>query len=228
MNNEKKCVAVIPVREGSQRIKNKNFKEFADGKNLLELKIEHLQNEKCFDKIYVSSDSMTAKEIALNKGVEFLYRDSEMCSSTVRWSDAIYAVVDSIPQEDAIVAYVHTTSPLHLKYAEPLKAFIQNKDEYDSLVTVTPFQEFIISKKGRPVNYHWGAWHDYSQDLEVLYKVTGALFIAEKQNILKWRYIIGVKPFLYEVGKNTSVDVDTLEDFELAKSLYHNKVLNQH
>ena len=34
-----KITAVIPVRQGSQRVKNKNFKNFC-GKSLLEYKIE--------------------------------------------------------------------------------------------------------------------------------------------------------------------------------------------
>ena len=35
----KNITAVIPVRQGSQRVKNKNFREFA-GKSLLEHKID--------------------------------------------------------------------------------------------------------------------------------------------------------------------------------------------
>lgn len=41
----KKIVAVIPVRKGSQRVPNKNFKLFYDNKNLLERKIEMLQKK---------------------------------------------------------------------------------------------------------------------------------------------------------------------------------------
>ena len=44
--SRKKITAVIPIRKGSQRVPDKNFKEFFEGKNLLELKIEplHLRN----------------------------------------------------------------------------------------------------------------------------------------------------------------------------------------
>ena len=38
----KKLTAVVPIRKGSQRIKNKNFKPFA-GKNLLRIKLEMLK-----------------------------------------------------------------------------------------------------------------------------------------------------------------------------------------
>jgi CMP-N-acetylneuraminic acid synthetase len=213
-------VAIIPVREGSQRILNKNFKVFADGMSLLEIKINQLKKEKCFDKIYISSDSQCAKEIAEKNSIGFLERNIEMCSSSVRWSDVIFAVANSIPEPNPIVAWVHTTSPLHTEYAKPIEEFIALESVNDSIVTVSPFQEFIINKKGRPVNYHWGAWHDYSQDLDELYKVTGALFIARKQNMTKWRYVIGVNPFLYKVDRTVAIDVDTEEDFKLAQQFY--------
>ena len=39
---KKKIVAIVPVRKGSKRIKNKNFKKFAKS-NLLEIKIRALK-----------------------------------------------------------------------------------------------------------------------------------------------------------------------------------------
>ena len=63
----KKITAVIPIRKGSQRVPNKNFKEFWNGKNLLELKIEMLKSIHLIDEIVVNTDSelaiQTAKEI---------------------------------------------------------------------------------------------------------------------------------------------------------------------
>ena len=39
-------VAIIPIRKNSQRIKNKNFKNFYKGKSLLETKIQQLKKNK--------------------------------------------------------------------------------------------------------------------------------------------------------------------------------------
>jgi len=219
-NPSSPAVAVIPVREGSQRVLDKNFRSFAGGKSLLELKIEQLRKEACFEEIFVSSDSARAREVAERTSVGFLPRESRLCSANVRWSDVISGVVASLPGDNPLVAWVHSTSPLHTEYARPLSVFRKREGECDSLVTVSAFQEFIVNKKGRPINYHWGVWHDYSQELDELYKVTGALFIARKQDILQWRYLIGVKPHLYSVNRKSAVDIDTMEDFELAQLLY--------
>ena len=51
----KNLVAVIPVRKGSQRVKNKNFKKF-DKKNLLIHKIEILKKIKEIDEIIINTD----------------------------------------------------------------------------------------------------------------------------------------------------------------------------
>ena len=59
----KNLTAVIPVRQGSQRVKNKNFKPFA-GKSLLEHKIDIIKKLPVKD-IIVNTDSEIAIDIRL-------------------------------------------------------------------------------------------------------------------------------------------------------------------
>ena len=47
--------ALIPVRAGSERVKNKNVRAFADS-NLLELKINQLMRIKTIDEVCVNSE----------------------------------------------------------------------------------------------------------------------------------------------------------------------------
>ena len=56
MIRNKRLLAIVPVRAGSQRVKNKNIRKFA-GSNLLEIKLKQLKKIKDIDKILVSSDS---------------------------------------------------------------------------------------------------------------------------------------------------------------------------
>ena len=211
-------VAVVPVREGSQRVKGKNFRPFGPYQSLLHLKLKHLKDANCFDRIFVSSDSPNAAQIAEENGVEFLDRSAELCSSEIRWAPVIAGVAATIPG-DPLVAWCHTTSPLFQRYADALRIFMENSDRYDSLVAVRRFNEFVLNAKGRPINYTFGHWHDYSQDLDELYTVTGALFIARKIDIINWHYLIGVNPLMFETTKQEAIDVDDIEDFELAANL---------
>ena len=63
-----KLTAVIPVRAGSQRVKNKNTKPFADS-NLLKIKLKTLKKISMIDNIVVNSDSDEMLDIALSYGV---------------------------------------------------------------------------------------------------------------------------------------------------------------
>ena len=62
-----KTICLIPARGGSKRIKNKNIKNFF-GKPLLERVIENSKKSKLFDDIYVSTDSVLIKRLAIRCG----------------------------------------------------------------------------------------------------------------------------------------------------------------
>mgnify|MGYP001179855552 CR=1 FL=1 len=211
-------VALIPVREGSARIKDKNFVEFSEGRSLLDIKIDHLKQAGCFDRIFVSSDSDKVRHIALNNGIDFLERSTEMCQSDVIWPDVVEHIISTIPG-NPIVTWSLVTSPLFNRYANAVKDFLDHK-ENDSLVAVLPKKSFFINKFGRGINYNPGCWHPYSQELETYYEVTGACYIGLKSDMIKWRYWFGIKPFLFEVSETEAVDVDTEEQFKFATKLY--------
>ena len=75
-----KIVAIVPVRKGSQRIKNKNFKKFGNS-NLLEIKLNSLKKVKLINEIVVSTDSEQAIKIAKKHNVSFHKRKKYYASS---------------------------------------------------------------------------------------------------------------------------------------------------
>ena len=66
----KKLVAVVPIRKGSQRVKNKNFREFS-GENLLIHKINLLKKLNGIDDIIINTDSDDAISISKKMDVSF-------------------------------------------------------------------------------------------------------------------------------------------------------------
>ena len=218
MTEQKDIVALIPVREGSQRVKGKNFIPFSEGKSLLEIKINALKEADCFDHIYVSSDSTRAHDLTEENGVEFLLRAEKMCEADVIWSDVVEHIMNSIPG-NPIVIWALATSPLFNRYTNAVEDFLAHK-ENDSLVAVLPKKSFFINKFGKGINYNPGYWHPYSQELETYYEVTGACYIGRKSDMLKWRYWFGIKPYLFEVSETEAIDVDTLEQFKFAQKLH--------
>ena len=218
MTEQQDIVALIPVREGSQRVKGKNFIPFCEGKSLLEIKINALKEADCFDHIYVSSDSIRAHDLAEENGVEILLRAEKMCEADVIWSDVVEHIMNTIPG-NPIVIWALATSPLFNRYTNAVKDFLAHK-ENDSLVAVLPKKSFFINKFGKGINYNPGYWHPYSQELETYYEVTGACYIGLKSDMIKWRYWFGIKPYLFEVSETEAIDVDTLEQFKVAQKLH--------
>ncbi|HHT9105583.1 MAG TPA: cytidylyltransferase domain-containing protein [Candidatus Wujingus californicus] len=215
--DEKKdqTVAVVPVREGSSRIKDKNFVPFGKHATLLENKIQHLKSAKCFNHIYVSSDSQRVKNIAENCGVEFLYRDPVMCTSKPRWDEVIVAILNTVPGNPHVV-WAMVTSPLFIRYKEAVEVYLSNLNEYDSLVGVKPIREYLVDDKGRPLFYSFGIWHPYSNEIKPLFAINDVIFIARKLDQIYWRYWIGRKPSLFHCDPVESIDINFPEDLELA------------
>lgn len=217
-----KNYAVVPVKKKSDRVESKNFKNFFNDQSLFEIKIQHLKNANCFDGIFVSSDFTEIKEMDICKDVEFIQRDVSFCNNVVPWSDVIVEVASSLPVKPTdFVSWCHTTSPTFNRYDEAFSSLIEGLDTgYDGLVAVEDINEFLIWGNGLPINYQWGAWHKYSQDLPDVVAVNGALFIANKETIIKNRYLISQSPLLFKCDKYESIDVDTDFDFELASKIY--------
>lgn len=224
--NKEKIVAVIPVKFKSERVPSKNFREFINGKSLFDLLLEKLLKVENISKIYVSSNSYEIKNKVENAGCTFLPREERFCNNIVSWSDVIYNVVKSIPEKnDVSIAWCHTTSPLFESYQPAIDSYLNalmNK-KADGLITVIECIDFLVSEKKQPLNYSWGSWHKYSQYLDKIYSITGALFLAKKEEMLLNRYVISRNPKFFMVPKIESIDVDTPYDFELAKILIQNK-----
>ena len=220
-----KNVAVVPVKAVSERVERKNFKDFYNGESLFQILLNKLKDSKSFDEIYVSSNSINLRDNLEKQGISFIQREDEFCNNNIPWSDVIAHVAESIPEDPKTsLAWCHTTSPCFNGYEKALNKYHEAKESgHDGLVTVIKSGDFIISEKLQPLNYSWGPWHKYSQYLDNYYYITGALFIASKEDMIRNRYVVSKNPYLFEVSPFESIDIDTEYDFELAKILIENK-----
>ena len=84
-----RITAIIPVREGSRRLKNKNIAPFA-GTNLLINKINQLKQVEEIDTIVVSSDSETMLRMAESQGVMTHKRAIEFCDEKTKTTTKVF------------------------------------------------------------------------------------------------------------------------------------------
>ncbi|MBD1152611.1 cytidylyltransferase [Pelagibacterales bacterium SAG-MED22] len=214
-----KLVAVVPIRKGSQRVKNKNFRTFVD-KNLLIYKIETLKKLKFLDEIIINTDSEKAISLAKKLNVKFFRREDYYASSHCLNSDFWKNVADNTNSE--YIMFTNCTSPLiTLKtYENIISIFsdIYKTNEFDSINTVTEIKEFLF-KDSKPINFKLNKTPN-SQDLPNIVKLNFAINILKTKQMSSRKSLIGRKPFLYNLDEREGLDINTEYEFSFAEFLY--------
>jgi CMP-N-acetylneuraminic acid synthetase len=217
----KNVVAVIPVRKGSQRVKNKNFKKFGN-KNLLYHKIITLKKIKSLKKIVVNTDSKHAINLAHNMKVDYFKREKYYASNECTNSEFWKYIADTT--DASYIMFTNCTSPLITvnTYNKILRIFRKLKNKYDSFNTVTRVNDYLYSNN-RPLNFCPSKTPN-SQNLKPMFKLNFAINIISKKKMSKLRSVIGKKPYLYEIDEYEGFDIDTKIQFDFANLLFKQKI----
>ena len=120
-----RIIAVIPVKNISERVPNKNFRSFTkEGLSLLDLLITRLIKIDLIDHIYISTNK---KDLNISDSkISVIKREEKFCNNITPWSDVIYNVVSSLPEKDeTVVMWCHTTSPLFDNYNNALTKYLE-------------------------------------------------------------------------------------------------------
>ena len=215
-----KLKALIAVRSGSERVVNKNLRPFA-GSNLLEIKIKQLKSIKEFDGIIVNSNDDRMLEIAHNLGAETVKRDPVFATSSVSMSDVYKNMAENFNGD--VVAYCNVTNPLvdSDSYANAIRTYKEISSKFDSLNSANLVKEFMFLDN-KPINYDL-EHQPRSQDLPDIYALNFAVSIISKENMIKYKNVIGRTPYMYGLSEAESIDIDTEFDFEIAEFFYRKK-----
>ena len=209
--------ALIPVRAGSQRVKNKNIRPFA-GSSLLEIKIKQMQTIKELDGVIVNSDSDEMLDIAKSLGAETFKRAPYYASSEISANDLYRNIAETTDAD--LILYTHVTNPL-LK-SETIISIINKyndlTDKFDSVTTVSPVKEFLW-KDGKPINYDVNN-KPRSQDLPDIYALNHAINLVPRKLMYERKDLMGYKPYFYVLDDIEAIDIDNEIDFEFAEFMY--------
>lgn len=216
-----KLNAVIPVRKGSQRVKNKNFKEFYKGLSLLDIKLNSIKNISIFDSITVDTDYKEIKNSVEKLGFNFKLRNTHYASSNISNSEYWSYFGNSY---DEYVVMLNVTNPL-LKTSsivDFIDKFKQSK--FDTGYTVTKVKDYLFYKD-KPVNFTLNNVIK-SQDLPEFYTPNFAISVASADHIKKNKSFFSTKSFLYYIDEIEGLDIDTETNFTTAQILYSLNIKN--
>lgn len=214
-----KIKALVAVRAGSQRVKNKNIRPFA-GSSLLEVKLNQLLRISELDGVVVNSDDDNMLKIAEKMGCEVIKRDAYYASNEVSMSEVYKYMAEKMDTD--VIAYINVTNPL-IKDGTLISAIKEFKNRYqngecDSLNSAHLIKEFMF-RDGKPINYDLKK-QPRSQDLPDIAALNFAVNILPKETMIECKNVVGNKPYLYVIDEVEATDIDNMIDFEFAEYLY--------
>ena len=214
----------LPVRAGSERVKNKNTKKFAGIKGgLLANKLRQLEATRNIDEVILSTNDDLAIHIAESLSfprLKIVRRPDCLCDSSTNLKDLI-RYVEGLTESEHIL-WGHVTTPLvgAEQYDKAIECYFEALENgYDSLISVNSFRNFLLDAEGRMVNNSTGLEWPRTQDITPLYEINHAMFIAPRRLYAEGRRT-GVHPKLYELEKLRSHDVDWDDDFAITEALF--------
>ena len=208
--------AVIPVRKGSERVKNKNVKKFGDS-SLLENKIKILKKVKGLDSVVVNSDCPEMLNIAVKYGVEAQKREDYFASSKVNNSE-YFEHIAQVTDADHIM-YAPVTCPfVRVETIEECISKYQNLTQNDSVMTAFDVKHHMWLE-GRPINYDPKNAPN-SQDLPEILGVHYGVSIISKRLMIENRNVIGYNPFFIKLNEVEAIDIDTEMEFMFADYMF--------
>jgi N-acylneuraminate cytidylyltransferase len=215
-----KTVVIIPARGGSKRLPEKNIMDFG-GIPLLAHSIKYaLANSTIVDDIYVSTDDVTIKEIAIKYGAKVIDRPADLAGdfepTVTALKYSLETINDNTIENVILLQPTNPLRPVNL-LQDCFEVFI--KENYRSLFTVTQSHKklgTIAANRFEPFNYKIG---QRSQDLEPLFFENGLLYITKANSILDNKIITkDAYPFIVN-HIFAEIDIDTKNDFDYATYL---------
>jgi CMP-N-acetylneuraminic acid synthetase len=221
----RKVIALVPIKEHSERVKSKNFRDF-NGKPLYHHIMETLQKTYAVDEIIVNTDSSIVANEASNlwSKVKIINRPDELIGDFVSVNKLIKHDINN--SDGDIYLQTHATNPL-LKaetIAQAIKKFAEVEENYDSLFTVNRFQTRFYTHDGKPINHNPEELLR-TQDLNPVFEENSCIYMFTKESFDKNERRIANKPFIFETPHIESIDIDDEFSFKLAEilSIYHSK-----
>jgi CMP-N-acetylneuraminic acid synthetase len=206
-----KITAIVPIKLNNERLPGKNTKMIGN-KPLIQYILHTLLNIDLINKIYVYCSNESICEF-LPEGVQFLRRPQILDFPTSNFNQIFHSFMSQI--ESDLYVYAHATAPF--LSGEAIEDCIEKvvSKTYDSAFTAIKIQDFLWMN-GKPLNYD-SAKLPRSQDLKPVYRETSGVYVFTKECYSENHARIGKNPYIREVSFKESIDINNLEDFELAQ-----------
>jgi CMP-N,N'-diacetyllegionaminic acid synthase len=225
-----KVLGIIPARGGSKGVPRKNIRLLC-GRPLLAYTAESALQSKLLSKVILSTEDTEIAEIGRSFGLEVPFlRPAELAEDTTPTFPVVLHAVHQLEKVGEIfdaVCLLQPTNPL--RRAEDIDACIEllEKTGADSVISVLPVPH--------EYNPKWVYWQNERgemvlttgesepfprrQDLPPAFHREGSVYLTRREVLDNFRNLYGRKVRGYEIARQHSVNIDTIEDWNLAEKL---------
>ena len=213
-----KVVALLPMKEHSERVPNKNLKQM-NGLPLFYHILLQLGKSEHIASIIINTDckkiidlcSLDFPNVLCNE------RPDKICGDFVEMNEIIKYDLSMTDEEHFL--QTHSTNPLlkETTISSAIEFYFDNLVKYDSVFSVNKLQTRLFNHNLHPLNHKKGEILR-TQDLPILYEENSNFYIFSKSSFATAENNrIGQNPFAYEMNKYEAIDIDNVEDFNFAE-----------
>lgn len=232
MKQASKFIGLIPAREGSKGLLNKNTLKLLD-KPLVQYTIEAAMDSSLIDDVWVSSDDPEVLRIAKSAQANQLIRPKEFALDKSSAIDVVSHFLSTLSLDDKTVnnyiVYLQPTSPMRnchhiddainhllLKKAHSLVSLI--------MLRKSPFKSFLIDETGRLQSlFNEELSNARRQDLQDVYIPNGAIYIFQIKEFIKRNSFPSNGSIPFIMNAEDSIDIDEKEDLIKAEKILRTK-----
>ena len=221
MINKNKCLAVIPARGGSKRLKRKNIKSF-NGKPLIAWSIIEAKKSKFIDSIIVSTEDQEIADIAIKYGALVPYlRPDHLAMDHIGATEPILEILENYLDIKQIVL-LQPTSPL--RRPDTIDAAITHfiSSNCNSLVSVCEDHSFTWKNIDDPLPSYDVFNRPRRQDIpnhDRIYRETGSIYITDWSTLKRTGSRLGGHITMFEMNSIEQLEIDTEIDLMLVTHL---------
>lgn len=222
------AVAIIPARGGSKRIPRKNIRDFC-GKPMLGWPLETALGTGLFSKVIVSTDDDEVASIAGGLGAEISERPAELSGDHASFQGVMEYEARRLVGQDQPDHLCFILATAVFLTAEMLRdgAARMGTGQWDFAIHAAPFpspvqRAFVLTKSGGTRMMHPENYYTRSQDLEPAFYDVGQCYWGRLECFLKapGASFYGDRTVAIPVDRQSVVDIDTPEDWDLAETLH--------
>ena len=225
-----KNIAIVTARSGSKGLPDKNIK-LLNGIPLLAYSIKAAYDSGCFQKIFVSTDSVKYAQIAEKYGADASFlRSSNNSSDTAGSWDVVREVIERFEERGEYfdnIMLLQPTSPL--RTADDIKNSFKLMEEKkaDGIVGVTEVDHSPLWCNTLPDSLSMDSFRNEKycdlprQMLPKYYRINGAIYLVTRDEI-RSADLLKENCYAYVMPMDRSIDIDTELDFIIAEHMLSN------